>query len=225
MENKFIYLVPGNWFELKNINTEKIHPYDLDALNEEIINQVNTRADKLSFIDISFGSKYTKCKIEDITMHIDPTKFDRIAKLLTKEKRHPIITFHGTSHEAVQSILDHGYIIPGLEKNTNTGSVRIGVQKKHGSAYGVGIYSSPFFDKANYYTAAKNGFVYVLINMVFLGTLKMVPPGVGSANTTSPTNGSYPDGSNTRIVYGLEQLVSADSNRIVPVGVMKVSVN
>ena len=54
MTNKFIYLVPGNWFELKNINAEKTYPYDLDALKNEIINQVNTRAEKLSFVDISF---------------------------------------------------------------------------------------------------------------------------------------------------------------------------
>ena len=34
-------------------------------------------------------------------MHISPTKFDKLIKLLEKEKRHPIITFHGTGHDAV----------------------------------------------------------------------------------------------------------------------------
>ena len=139
---------------------------------------------------------------------------------------------------AVQSILDGGYIIPG-SKNTNNV-----IKKKHGSAYGIGVYSSPFFDKANYYAAANNGYVYILINIVLLGTFKMVPPSSGAMNTSAPLrsslresvspgdtfsqvplNGCYADGSNTRIVFGLEQLVSADTTRIIPVGVMKISVN
>ena len=44
---EFIYLMPGNWFELRNINQEKTVPFDIEMLKEEILNQVNNRSDNL----------------------------------------------------------------------------------------------------------------------------------------------------------------------------------
>ena len=70
MVDKFIYLAPGNWFELRNINKDKSHPFDLQCLKKEIINQVNNHADKLSFINISFGKKYNNCNVEEIVMDL-----------------------------------------------------------------------------------------------------------------------------------------------------------
>ncbi|XWV25591.1 hypothetical protein QJ856_gp0163 [Tupanvirus deep ocean] len=219
--NEFVYLMPGSWFELKNINHDKTYPYDIDAFKNEILNQVNSSAEKLSFIDLTFGARYRKNTVEDIIFHLDQTKFDTIAKMIQGEKRHPIITFHGTSLTSVNSILATGYIVPGNGKK-KTGTI---VTKKHGSAYGIGVYSSPFFDKAMYYTTAVDAkYVYVLVNMVFLGVMKMIPPGGSHTDFKPPVNGVYADGSNTRIVYGLEQLVSADSERIIPLAVMKIKI-
>lgn len=216
--NKFIYLIPGNWFELRTMNPEKTYPYDLQSFKNEIINQVNSRSAKLSFINISFGSRYSKCQVDEISMHISEDIFNKISELLSKENRHPVITFHGTSYESVKSIIASGYIIP------HTGNNKSIVKMKHGSLYGVGIYSSPFFDKANYYTTDKDGFVYVIINFVLLGTSKMIPPTSSLVDKNYPNCGKYTDGSNTRIVFGLEQLVSADPNRIIPIGTMKISI-
>ncbi|XWV26928.1 hypothetical protein QJ857_gp0121 [Tupanvirus soda lake] len=220
--DEFVYLMPGSWFELKNINHDKTYPFDINALKNEILNQVNSRSEKLSFIDLTFGAMYRKNTVEDIIFYLDNEKFNTIAKLLQNEKRHPIITFHGTSLTAVNSILASGYIVPGSRDKKKSDVI---VSKKHGSAYGIGIYSSPFFDKAmNYTKPIDTKYVYILINMVFLGVMKMIPPGGSYTDFKPPVNGVYADGSNTRVVYGLEQLVSANSERIVPVAVMKIKI-
>lgn len=217
-KNNFMYLVPGNWFELKNITADKTYPYDIESFKEEILNQVRDRADKLDFIEISFGKRYNKNEIEEINFHLEEKKFIKMVKMLLNEKRHPIITFHGTNPNAVESIFADGYIIPSIDKST-------GVTKRHGSAYGTGIYSSVFFDKANYYTNPdKDKYVYILINLVFLGTAKLIAPNPTGLNMGNPVDGMYKEGSNTRIVFGLEQLVSADPNRVVPLAVMKISI-
>ena len=69
-------------------------------------------------------------------------------------------------------------------------------------------------------------YVYVLINIVILGKFKLIAPGGNETikHNPPPTNGCYSDGSNTRIVYGLEQLVCADPKRIIPIAVMKISI-
>ena len=216
---EFIYLMQGNWFELKNINQEKTVPFDIEMLKEEILNQVNNRSDNLSFIDITFGSRYSHKSIESIDFYLDKEKFNLIASMLKLESRHPVITFHGTSLKSVKSILEQGYIVPQLDKNNPT------VRATHGAAYGIGVYSSPFFDKAMYYTTPDNAHVYILINIVFLGKAKLIPPGGISTNFSTPANGVYADGSNTRIVYGLEQVITADAARVVPVAVMKISIS
>lgn len=215
---KFINLTPGNWFELKNIIQDKTHPYDIDAFKKEILDQVNNRSEKLSIINISFGSRYAKTTIEEITFHLAKDKFNRMIKMMQNEKRHPIITFHGTNLDAVKSILANGYIIPQQNKTNNL------ITKTHGAVYGIGVYSSPFFDKAMYYTTPNSKHVYILINMVFPGTMKMIPQNKSFTNFDPPENGIYADGSNTRVVYGLEQFISADAERVIPIAVMKISV-
>lgn len=216
---EFIYLMQGNWFELKNINREKTVPFDLDMLKAEILNQVESRSDKLSFIDITFGSKYSKKSVDSIDFYLDKEKFNLLATMLENETRHPIITFHGTSLKSVTSILEHGYIIPQLASHNGL------ARAAHGAAYGIGVYSSPFFDKASYYTTPDNKHVYILINLVFLGKMKLIPPGRVCTDFKAPVNGIYADGSNTRIVYGMEQLITADASRVVPLAVMKISIS
>ena len=206
----------GNWFELKSFNKEKSQPYDLFSLQKEIFEQINSREKNLEFINITFGKRYTRTELTDIEFHLTENQLKNFSNKMQSEKMHPIITFHGTSDpKTVESIFKSGYLIPG------TGSVK----KAHGSAYGNGIYSSPHFDKAIYYTKPDEiKTVYVLVNLVFLGRMKLIPPGGLGIDHVEPINGAYSDGTNTRIVYGLEQLVCADSSRIVPVGVMKIKV-
>lgn len=203
-------LVPGNWFELKKLS-KKTRTYSLDELINEIREQVNNHATKLDFINISFAKKYQKNSIEDITFYLDNNKFERLKELLVHEKRHPLLTFHGTSENAAKSILNTGYLIPGIDK----------IQRKHGGAYGIGVYSSGFFDKAIQYTNQSGSYVYLLVNMVFLGVVKMIPPG---GCVDKPINNIYSDGSNTHIVYGLDQVISADSNRVIPIALMKIRI-
>lgn len=220
--NEFMYLMPGNWFELKTINSNKTYPYDLEMLKTEILNQVNNRAEHLSFINnTNWLQKSTNAKIVDITFHLDKHKFNTMAKILSTQKRHPVITFHGTSSfDVVESILKHGYIIPGITNNKTD----IVVKKANGSVYGIGVYSSPFFDKANCYTRPdKNGYVYILINMLFIGVAKLVS-GSKDIDHKAPINGRYSDGTASRIVYGLDQIISADPTNIVPIAVMKISI-
>lgn len=215
MEKEFIYLIPGNWFELKNIIANKTTPYDLQMFKDEILLQVNNRAEKLSFIDLKHGTPYPNAIVEHISVHFDNKKFKQIAKILEKEQRHPMITFHGTKPESVDSIIAHGYQIPGKNKLAKLAN---------GSAYGIGIYSSPFFEKANYYARPDDkGYIYILINLLFPGKAKLISPGEHDIDRNHPINGCYDNGFNTRIVYGLDQIVTADPNRIIPIAVMKIN--
>jgi hypothetical protein len=219
---EFIYLMPGNWFETKNIDTDKTCPFDLENFKAEMTNQINNRNEKLDFINISFSGGAGHNIIEEILFHLDETKFSTMAKILTTEKRHPIITFHGTNLDAAKSILANGYVIPQLNKNNN-----VSVKVSNGALYGIGVYTSPFYDKALYYCRNKTTkYVHILVNMVFLGVMKLIPPNNSllRTNYSAPINGVYADGSNTRIVYGLEQIISADPNKVFPIAILKIKV-
>lgn len=218
--NDFIYLVPGNWFEIKNIDTEKTYPFDLESFKTEVINQIYNRNEKLDFINISFGNEQCKNTIDEIIFYLDNEKFSNMSKIILSEKRHPIISFHGTNIDAMNSILENGYIIPQLNKNTE-------VKVAHGAVYGIGVYTSPFYDKALYYCKkSTNKYVYILVNMIFLGVMKLIPQNNNAklTNFSAPINGTYSDFSNTRIVYGLEQIISADPSRVFPLAVLKIRV-
>jgi len=211
---KYLMLCPGNWFELRTIKKNLLEPYDMVKLQKEILDQVSSRSDKLESIDVSFGTIYGKDSLEKIALHLDEKKFEQMIKLSEQEKLHPIITFHGTpSYDNVTGILEKGYLIPGKDVKE--------IKVTNGKMYGIGIYSSPHFDKASHYTAlSKKQTAYILINIVFLGKMHLIPPGGNNTKYSEPKNGIYADGIHTRVVYGLEQLISADPHRVIPVGVM-----
>lgn len=210
MEPEFIYLESGNWFELKSINKKRTQPYDLKLLEDEIMNQYVNKSDNLKMIDISFGKIYKNSEIEDIKLELNEKKFNKISEILKLETRHPIITFHGTnSLDTVNTILKTGYLIPGTNNK---------LKMAHGAIYGAGVYSSPHFDKALSYTKPDNlKYVYMLINMVFLGKVQLIPPGQSVKNIDISVE--------TRVVFGLEQLVSTNSNKIIPVGYIKIKIS
>lgn len=201
----------------KNINKNKLFPFDLESFKVEILNQVNNRSDKLAFINITFGSNQKISTSMDIEFRLDEIGFLKIIDSMEIEQRHPIVTFHGTKNmKTVNSIFDNGYIIPGS-------NINFAIEKSHGANYGNGIYSSPFFDKAMAYTAQENKCVYILINFLLLGVAKLIPP-TEIIENTNPDNGVYADKSNTRIVFGLDQIISADISRIIPIAVMKINI-
>lgn len=210
IDTEFICLEPGNWFELKSINKKRTTPYDLNKLQEEVMNQFLNKSDNLKIIDISFGQIYKNITIADIKIELDNKKFNKISGILESETRHPIITFHGTnSIDTVKSILETGYLIPGVNNK---------LKIAHGAIYGNGVYSSPHFDKALSYTKPDNSaYVYMLINMVFLGKVQLIPPGQSIKSIDKSVE--------TRVVFGLEQLVSTNSNKIIPVGYIKIKIS
>lgn len=207
---EFIYLKKGNWFELSIFNPNKnSHQYDLfdiQTLQEEVLNHILTSSEKLSIINVSYGKKYQKSEIIDITMSLRPDRFDIIKEFLQTEKRHPIVTFHGTTKfDVVQKIMEEGYIIAGKSSK---------VKVIHGSAYGTGVYSTPHIDKALQYTHIDNDHVYVLINFVLLGNVIMI-------GDTGNTDDKLAD---TKIVYGLDQIISKKRERIIPMGYLTLRV-
>ena len=205
--------MPGNWFSIRNMNKKKLFPYDLDSFKEEIISQVTERSEKLADIETCYNSKNKLITKEKITFYIDENKFRKIQKLASKEKRHPIITFHGTSNKATDAIINSKYIIPQMEK----GKVHV----SHGAMYGIGVYSSPFFDKAKCYTGKQTSSTRLIINILFLGTMKMIPQFGGIVDKMPPIEGLYVDNSNTHVVYGLDQIISADPERVIPVAIIE----
>jgi len=207
----FVYLIPGNWFELRTINKSKTQPYDMQMLQDEVLNQVVTRSEKLSVINVAYAQTYSSANIEDINIELTSERFGRIAEFLETESRHPIVTFHGTTKSnVVDSILSGGYIIPGKENGK-------GIRAIHGTAYGSGVYSTPHLDKALHYTQRDTeSYVYVLINLVMMGSAVLLPP---TAHKSADSN------IDTKIVHGLDQLISTDSSRIIPIGVMKIKVS
>lgn len=213
-DETYMYLMPGDWYQLKNIDHSKTFPYNLQTLQQEIVNQINSNADKLEFIRQSMNFPTKRGLKYEIDFHLDQTKFNLMADLLVGEKRHPIITFHGTNIAATNAIISNGYAIAGLE-----GGVRIA----NGAVYGKGVYSSPFYDKATYYARNDNGVVHILVNMMFLGVIKMIPASNSMTNLSDPVDGLFSDGSNTRVVYGLDQIICASSQRVIPVAVIHVS--
>ena len=216
----FVLLCPGNWFDLRTFNKEQSQPFDLFSLQKEIYDQVNARDKNLEFIKESYPNGYGKSELSDIEFRLNDSTINKFSKMMKTERMHPIITFHGTPRkENVESIFNTGYIIPGTTVNGVTSKTNAG------AVFGTGIYSSPHFNKAQSYTAPDNSkMIYVLINLLFLGKMKLIPPSKLGVDFSAPQNGVYADGTNTRIVYGLDQIISADTSRIIPVGVMKIKI-
>lgn len=216
-ECRFANLVPGNWFELKNINRKKTFPYDIISFKDELIKQITDRSEKLQCIDSPYKNVYKNIAVEDIIFYLSETKFNNIVEKCETEVRHPIIAFHGSTKDAVDSILKTGYCIPKIDGNN--------VAVRHGSMYGLGVYTSPFFDKAISYSHVcnKDKYMYLIVNIVFLGKVKLIPPTPISSSSSlgKPVNGSYTDSSNTRVVQGLDQVISANSSNVIPVAVIK----
>lgn len=194
-----IKLSKTNWFVLQT----KSNAVDmtLEEMQEIITEQLRSCDTLLN--DIRSGHSNRR-KIKNITFDVDDSKFSSMIELNEAEDRHPIITFHGTSKAATKSILQGGYKAAGI----NGGKVA------HGQMYGPGVYSSHFLSKANSYAGGTNT---LIINVVFLGKIKLIPS-FGSVSSTLPKNGVYNDGSNTRVVFGLDQIICADPARVIPIG-------
>jgi hypothetical protein len=213
MDEPLISLVPGNWFELKPYLINASQPYTLDMLRGEIYTQVASHEKKLDFIAVKYPKKYAKPVMEDIIITMDEVKFKQAIELIPNEKYHPMITFHGTtSVDIMDNINKVGYVLPG-EIDPTSGKR---IAASHGAAYGSGVYTSPHFDKALYYTHPTATHAYMLVNLVFPGLVKMIDP---KTLLTGSDGGKF-----TRIVYGLDQIISFESKRVIPVGVAHIKI-
>lgn len=150
-------------------------------------------------------SSYSDATIKSIKYYLSDETFAKLISLNEQETYHPIITFHGTNAKARRAILLEGYKAPGIN----------GGKSAHGAIYGPGVYTSHFLHKASSY-----GEKTLLINIVFLGKVKLIEP--TPKPVSAPKNGFYSDGVNTRIVYGLDQVVSGDPSRVVPIGLVTI---
>lgn len=198
---EFIYLIPGNWFELKNIIIEKTIPYDEDSFIIELSKQIKSSEENLSVINAHYPIINTNTK--NIEFYLSEEKFSTIASILQSEKAHPIITFHGTSLQSAQSIIKNGYNLPGEN----------GVKSINGLAHGKGIYSTPFYQKAMSYAVSNNhsNIIALVVNILFLGKAKMMAQ--GSINN---------DCIDTKILYGMDQFVTINPQRIIPLAIIRI---
>ncbi|AYV85507.1 MAG: hypothetical protein Satyrvirus20_14 [Satyrvirus sp.] len=72
------------------MNKEKTVPYDVENFKNEILDQVRDRSNKLSFIDIDFGSGYNNNNmIEKIDFNLGNEKMKKMSNMVMSEKIHP----------------------------------------------------------------------------------------------------------------------------------------
>ena len=212
-----VFMMPGNWFEIRTIKQHVLQPYTVDMLQDEISQQIHSNSEKLGFINTNYGKQPSN--ISDIKFNISKKKFSHIRDLSSRQTRCPIVSFHGSKPNAIESIMNSGYIIPQM---ADPGSK---VPVAHGAMYGIGVYTSPFFDKALSYTCKINNIVYMIVNLVFVDTIKMIPNISSIVDKSKPVGGTYTDGSNTHIVYGLDQIISAKTENVVPVAIITININ
>lgn len=191
----------GNWFELRTKKEHLLETMGKQAFQEYIADQVT----KCEHLLNDINSMHRQLAVSKIEINISDELFQRMIQVNDTEKMQPIITFHGTNSNAMAKILQEGYKAPGINGGT----------RAHGDMYGPGVYSSHFLSKAAAY-----GTKTLLINIIFLGKVKLI----NSRLDGSPVNGVYPDGTNTRIVFGLDQVISGDPNRVFPVGLVSVTI-
>jgi hypothetical protein len=208
----FVPLVQGNWFELKPYQLKLTQPYMIDNLKTEITEQVKNHDKKLDFIDVKYPKLYANAQIEDIKIDITKDRFDQIVNLASSEKFHPMLTFHGTTDmDVIHKIIKYGYLLPG-DIDPETGNK---ITVKHGRMFGHGIYTSPHFDKALYYSYRDATYVYMLVNLIFVGKIKMISSDFRLDNEIN---------ADTNIVFGLDQIISKDPKRVIPVGTIRIKI-
>jgi hypothetical protein len=216
----YVNLMPGNWFTLRKMNLQKSEPYDLDRLQNEILNHIANREEKMEeFHGTQKELYFDKSKIKAVELKLDEKKFNRICEIMELETNHPILTFHGTIANAIDSILENGYILQG-DKNSGKLLKRV----VDSGWYGRGVYSSPHIGAAMPYAHPDgNGNYYILINLLFLGVTKLIAPEHDRSDGEIAQEGFFKDNSNTRVVYGFTEMVTARPKCMIPVGYIIIS--
>ena len=197
-----------SWLVLNHLNTGERKEFTIPELEQELIKQINERYESTDF----FQNNYKNCKSgskESYEFHIDKLMIAKMNSLLQDEKMHPILTFHGTEKDICYKIIEMGYRVPGKD----------GVKIRHGNAWGPGIYTSPFFDFASNYAGRGKIEKYHLINLVFLGKHKMI----GTRDNIRIVDDRFTNNTDTKIIFGYSQVISSDTNRVFPLGIMKLS--
>jgi hypothetical protein len=197
-------LVPGNWFELKTYSLEKSEPFNKVRFEAYLRQHIETWHDKIAHIQ---GVANVDVPIKNIEFCLTDEKMFKISEMLQNEKRHPLITFHGTNSQNIAPITKGGYLIAGVDN----------VKRAHGAARGVGVYSSPHLSVAAGYASGNTR--KIIVNFVLIGKPKLVADIEANVARDDKTK-AYKDGTTTRILYGITMLISSDSERIIPVAVL-----
>eukprot|EP01064_Diplonema_japonicum_P023736 TRINITY_DN34147_c0_g1_i1.p1 TRINITY_DN34147_c0_g1~~TRINITY_DN34147_c0_g1_i1.p1 ORF type:complete len:1125 (+),score=306.70 TRINITY_DN34147_c0_g1_i1:38-3412(+) len=159
-----------------------------------------------------FGFHFAK----DVDISIDDKMFDAMCEMQKDEEYCPLLTFHGTSSvDVVNSILKHGYLLPG-EPHPVLGNMHY---SQHGSYYGMGVYTSTKKEmSALYNTVDAEGSTYLLLNIVMLGNVEWLKHGRQEGEVVPNSENVYEGNVHTRALPDLLEVISADPKRVFPVG-------
>lgn len=199
-----------NWFSLDKIQPDNQHHVMryIETINTigsiDFEKHIRTTIDKMKIKGLALES----CNLE-----IDNKKIEHIINICKENQTyHPIITFHGTSDiDALRSILQYGYVMPG-EVNQITGKIH---KYRVGKMYGDGIYtSSNLMTAANYCEFDQALKKYLVINITLLGNIEQIPLNVSYKYDPLGTHANV----TTTISYGMEFVISRKTTNVVPIG-------
>ena len=161
------------WFQLTQFSERNQQLYNYAAFCELIEKQVLTHLQTDLFTNQTQNYFNNRLSVQNLQVTINERQFDEILRRQTEDHTlFPMITFHATQNVSkVNSILASGYVVPGEQHLTLGYTVRM----QNGNLYGDGIYSSPNFQTAQWFSFLdQHVSIQVIINLVFIKRFKIV---------------------------------------------------
>ena len=222
-----------DWFtSAHKEQTSKV--YRFEDFTSQLEKQILRRIDCLHADFYCFNQHYF---MKDLKIVLERQKFDDLCSSVNSKDEilYPILTFHATQNVTkINSIVKYGYILPNNEHPTFGWTLIM----RTGNLYGDGVYSSPDFNTAEWFSFVdEKSAVQVIVNMVLIGKTKTVEAGKWykakkekSLKGVIPSlNGDkYEDAEgvyHTLLSPDAKIYVTGDSKRIVPVALLTVSPN
>ncbi len=155
----------SNWFGLSS-GESRGTPYTYSSFVDALVTQIDHCLKK----ETVFGRDYTHRETRVVIEKAKYTAMSHAYSSLSLSHGHfslPLLSFHSTqSVTKLNSILKYGYLLPGTSHPTLDYSVRM----SNGALYGDGIYSSPQFRTAQWYTFMDGeSSVAIVVNVLFTG--------------------------------------------------------
>lgn len=228
-----------DWFTLSLRGSSRNgKPFSYGEFLHTLEAQIHRKIDKQTG-GYCFNKQYY---LQDIKMSLDRNVFEDLSARFNvnntlpvpdSNKFFPLFTFHGTQNVSkVQSILKYGYLIPGMNHPTFGWHLTM----QCGNIYGDGVYSSPNFDTASWYSFLdQHEAVQLIVNLVFVGKYKTVipeepfKPGEDTPHTIpSHFQDRYQDKLDTYdtlLTKDMSIVVSGNVEHIIPIAVITMSPN